>query len=99
MLKKPFYVHVQTPGGRSLGFSALIDWVVPFNGPDAYKNFNNGDMMCFVAITYCNAKDKHFNKKIARQVLANKAQELVRVRDLPIVLGKADRKAYGLPLF
>lgn len=46
-------------------------------------------MLCCLNITFCNSKDKHFNKRIAREVLNSRQTEVVRVRDLPRLLCEA----------
>jgi hypothetical protein len=75
------FLHVQTPKGRSLGFSALMSQI-----SDSTNRYDRqGHLCCWLNTTTCNKKDKHFNKKIARAQLREKAQEKVRVRDLPLI--------------
>ena len=88
MLKKEFYYHEQTVGGRSLGFSAIF---VPDSKGPLFNS--NGDLMVWMGMTFCNKKDRFFNKKIARQVLREKPLEVVRVRDIPKWLMMANNKA------
>lgn len=90
MLAVDSFVHVQTPCGRSLGFSALISHTLT---KDRYNK--RGDMQCFLALTFCNKKDRHFCKAVARAQLREKQQQLVRVRDLPLLLAEARIKALG----
>lgn len=80
MIKDELFFHFQTPYGRSLGFSALMmqDKVDPFKA--------------WVGITRCNKHDKAFSKKIARQVLRNRALQEVRVRDIPELFQKEAAK-------
>lgn len=89
MIKKELFFHEQTPEGRSLGFSAIF---VPDNkgGQDA-----QGNSIVWLAITFCNRKDKFFNKKIARKTLRDRPLEMVKVKDLPYKLGEASWHAQG----
>lgn len=86
------FIHVQTPKGRSLGFSALFTDVSDM----AESRNKQGDLMCWFTITFCNKKDKHFCKKLAREALREKAQEWVRVRDLPKILSKAEARCCAI---
>ena len=81
------YIHTQTPGGRSLGFSAQME--NPYRG-------DSGRTMVFLSLTFCNSKDKHFNKKVARAALAEKEARAVRVVDLPRLLAEAEADAVGV---
>lgn len=99
---KTSYVHVQTPHGRSLGFSAriLAFGITPtFEDDDSEVGVNEGrhndkgDRMCFLSITYCNKKDKHFCKRTAREELASKPEEWVRCKDVPKMLAAAHARA------
>ncbi len=94
MLIKDSFLHIQTPKGRSLGFSAIFS-------PPAITEMRNerGDTLCWFAVTFCNTKDKHFCKKLARAALMEKAQTLVRARDVPLLLAKAEYKARGWRIF
>ena len=89
------YVHTQTPRGRSLGFSAQIE-----QGAETFSYGSHTDeqgrMVCAFRLTFCNSKDKHFNKKIARNVLAEKEPRIVRVVDLPRLLAEAEADAQGV---
>lgn len=88
------YVHVQTPGGRSLGFSVML-----VQGNTGYVNIEeNGRarQKVLFSLTFCNAKDKHFDKKIARAMLHEKEQRLVDVRELPRLLAEAEADAQGI---
>ena len=94
MLQKEFFYHEQTPfSSHSLGFSAVF---VPHKHGSDHALNDKGDMMVWMAITHCNKKDKHFNKKIARGVLRQRAMELVRCKDVPKLLGAALCKAYKM---
>lgn len=91
---KTSYVHVQTPYGRSLGFSARILAFAPSECSADDEAFGSkwndkGDAMCYVSVTFCNKKDKHFCKKTARTELETKPEEWVRCRDVPRILGEA----------
>lgn len=90
---KTSYVHVQTPFGRSLGFSAKLE-----RDPDVmpHTRDDKGNTLCNLSITFCNKKDKHFDKKVARAELANKEPQLVRVRDVPNLLALAETRATGM---
>ena len=88
MIKKELFFHEQTPTGRSLGFSAIFV-------PDKVGKDANGNSVVWMAITFCNKKDRFFNKKIARQVLRDRPLELVKVKDIPHKLAEAGRKACG----
>lgn len=83
---KTSYVHVQTPNGRSLGFSAFLD---PYVAAD-------GRVMCEVAITRCNPVDMHFCKRTARENLANSiASSKVAARDVPAYLAEVKHRCTG----
>lgn len=71
MIKNELFFHYQTPKGRSLGFSALM------------MQDKDDPLVAWIAITRCNKHDKSFNKKIAREVLRNRALQAVRVKDIP----------------
>lgn len=83
---KTSYVHCQTPHGRSLGFSAKI----VFDDEDSGAN----GKVCSLAITFCNKKDKHFNKKIARAELEKKELVTERCVDVPRLLAEAQDRCY-----
>lgn len=91
---KTSYVHVQTPFGRSLGFSALLTQM-NLGSCDEHRldPDGSGHQMVEIAITFCNRKDKHFCKATARVELAKKELKLVRVRDVPKMLAEAFAKA------
>lgn len=94
MLQKEFFYHEQTPlSNHSLGFSAVFMPAVNHHNGSQTLNAK-GDLMVWMAVTHCNKKDKHFNKKIARAVLRERAMELVRCKDVPELLGRAHAKAY-----
>lgn len=97
MLMKRSYLHYQTPRGRSLGFSASFTPV--FSDKECkHPSYNErGDMLCALNITFCNRKDKHFNKKIAREILNSRQTNIVRVRDLPKLLCDAAINSVGGP--
>lgn len=94
MLQKEVFFHEQTPfSSHSLGFSAVF--VPAIYHSDGSPEVNKkGDLMVWMGITHCNKKDKHFNKKIARAVLRQRAMELVRCKDVPGLLAAARVKAY-----
>lgn len=82
MLKQPLFFHQQTPNGKSLGFSAMM------------VQDQTNPLMAKIAITFCNKKDKSFNKKVAREVLRSRALEDVPVKDIPVCLARAKRHCY-----
>lgn len=86
------YLHKPTPNGRSLGFSALMSQIT-----DSTNRYDrDGNLYCWLSITRCNKEDKHFNKKLARAALNDKAQSRVKVRDLPIIFAGTEARCYGL---
>ena len=87
MITKELFFHEQTPGGRSLGFSAIF---VPCKGPNKDQQ---GNTLVWMAITFCNKKDSFFNKKIARKVLRDRPLELVKAKDIPAKLADASNKS------
>ncbi len=94
MIKKELFFHEQTPAGRSIGFSAIFV-------PDKVGKDSNGNSVVWMAITFCNKKDRFFNKKIARKVLRDRPLELVKVKDIPAKLADAAGKcgAYSTPVW
>jgi len=88
MIKKELFFHEQTPHGRSLGFSAIF---VPLSGTGPHLD-EKGNSQVGMAITFCNKKDRFFNKKIARATLRDRPLELVRVKDIPWKLAEARAK-------
>jgi len=88
MIKKELFFHEQTPYGRSLGFSALF---VPLSGTGPHLD-EKGNSQVGMAITFCNKKDRFFNKKIARATLRDRPLELVRVKDIPWKLAEAKHR-------
>lgn len=95
-MQRDSFVHVQTPTGRSLGFSAMISPVRPSAAAGGVSSHDaKGNTLCWIAFTFCNKKDKHFCKKIAREQLWEKQQDMVKVRNLPRLLAEAEYKAWG----
>ena len=90
MIKKELFFHQQTPFGRSLGFSAIF---VPCKGEGID---DKGNLVVWMATTFCNKKDRFFNKKIARKTLRDRPLQLVKVKDIPYKLGEVSWHAYGL---
>lgn len=90
MQSSPSYVHKQTKGGRSLGFSAYLS-----NGFMPDLPLEDRDLRCEFATTFCNPEDKNFCRAEARRQLASKAPELVKVRDVPRLLALAHLRAEG----
>lgn len=94
MLNKEMFFHQQTPAGKSLGFSVIF---VPHSheGAATIKFNDKGEQITWMAITFCNKSDRFYSKKIAREILRNRALEEVRVKDIPMLLQNAAMKAYG----
>ena len=92
MITRTSYVHVQTPRGKSLGFSAMFQPLSKSLFVGDVPTNSKGDILCHMSLTYCNLKDKHFCKKIAREELKKKAPQEVRVRDVPKILAAAESR-------
>lgn len=95
MLQKRTYLHYQTPRGKSLGFTAAFTPLFADTDCSVPLLNDRGDMLCAYNITICNRKDKHFNKRIAREVLETRETTVVRVRDLPVLLADAATRSVG----
>lgn len=87
MFKQERFIHYQSTSHRArhLGFSVLMSPApIPFTP--------KGEQVVWLTATLCNKNDKHFNKKIAREILRDRPSQQVRVIDLPKILNEFAEK-------
>lgn len=89
-LKNARFVHVQTPGGHSNGFSVYF-W--PDDVPAA--GLPGDDTIVHYSVAVCNKVD-HFCKRLAREQCFRTEGKTCKIPDFPSVLAAIECKAWGI---
>ena len=92
-LKNARFVHVQTPGGMSNGFSVYF---YPHTvQPDAFRAEVNEPTLVNYTVAVCNKVD-HFCKRLGREQCYVAEEKTCKVTDFPAVIAALECRAWGI---